>query len=297
MLSQMDPVRILSLLEPFLLYPLDAGQLQRISMYINLLQRWNAKTNLTAIRNPEDIVTRHFGESLFAAQVLFPDVRPSDREPGGEPTIQKRIVHSESSIKKDSAILSETKVCPEPDDGRELSAESSQSPISSRRSEDDRAPGSRRSVALTWEESSYQSHAPQPDDLLDLGSGAGFPGMPMQIWSPHLRTTLIESQQKKVAFLRELIRALTLTNINVSPARAEDFPRFANTVTLRAVERFDQILPVAVRRVAPGGRLALLIGELQAEAARTALPKLVWQSPVAIPNSRSRILLVGHSSL
>lgn len=249
----MEPVAISPLLEPFLLSPLDAAQLQRISMYINLLQRWNAKTNLTAIRNPEEIVARHFGESLFAAQLLFPS--------------------------------------------RELSAESSQAPISSCPSDADGAPGSRRSVALTWEERSHRPHAPQPDDLLDLGSGAGFPGIPIQIWSPHLRTTLIESQQKKVAFLREVIRALTLTNINVSPARAEDFPRPAKTVTLRAVERFDQILPVAARLVAPGGRLALLIGELQAGAARTALPKLAWQSPIAIPSSRSRILLVGHSSL
>src|SRR6478672_11635662 len=51
---------------------LSAHQLQDISTYIDILQRWNARVNLTAIRDPEEIVTRHFGESLFAARHLFP---------------------------------------------------------------------------------------------------------------------------------------------------------------------------------------------------------------------------------
>src|SRR6266849_9286537 len=53
-----------ALLSPF--------QLQRISTYIDILVRWNARINLTSIRDPEEIVTRHFGESLFAARHLFP---------------------------------------------------------------------------------------------------------------------------------------------------------------------------------------------------------------------------------
>src|SRR5580700_11791595 len=52
---------------------LSPTQLQHISTYIDLLLRWNARINLTAIRDPEEIVTRHFGESLFAAHHLFPD--------------------------------------------------------------------------------------------------------------------------------------------------------------------------------------------------------------------------------
>jgi len=51
---------------------LSPSQLHNISIYIDLLQRWNARINLTAIRNEEEIVTRHFGESLFAARQLFP---------------------------------------------------------------------------------------------------------------------------------------------------------------------------------------------------------------------------------
>ena len=87
----MHPARIAELLQPFLSDPchsepgrkpgeepavLSATQLQNISTYIDILQHWNARINLTAIRNEEEIVTRHFGESLFAARHLFPQVYP-----------------------------------------------------------------------------------------------------------------------------------------------------------------------------------------------------------------------------
>src|SRR5713101_1957466 len=91
----MNQARIAELLQPFLgistnaaiwseLYhsePANTGekaallspfQLQLISTYIDILVRWNARINLTSIRDPEEIVTRHFGESLFAACHLFP---------------------------------------------------------------------------------------------------------------------------------------------------------------------------------------------------------------------------------
>src|SRR5271167_2947158 len=68
----MDTARIAALLEPFLQRPLSPSQLDQISTYIDLLQRWNARINLTAIRQEEEIVTRHFGESFFLARHLFP---------------------------------------------------------------------------------------------------------------------------------------------------------------------------------------------------------------------------------
>src|SRR5258707_13243011 len=78
----MDPARIAELLQPFLReandQPLTANDTlcKDISTYIDILGRWNARINLTAIRDPEEIVTRHFGESLFAARHLFPKVYP-----------------------------------------------------------------------------------------------------------------------------------------------------------------------------------------------------------------------------
>jgi 16S rRNA (guanine527-N7)-methyltransferase len=66
-----DPRCIAELLAPFLQSPpgppaaLNGGQLEQVSAYLDLLLRWNARINLTAVRDPESIVTRHFGESFF----------------------------------------------------------------------------------------------------------------------------------------------------------------------------------------------------------------------------------------
>src|ERR1700733_2932772 len=72
----MHPARIAELLQPFLGTAddrrLTTDDLHHISMYIDILQRWNTRINLTAIRSEEEIVTRHFGESFFAARHLFP---------------------------------------------------------------------------------------------------------------------------------------------------------------------------------------------------------------------------------
>jgi 16S rRNA (guanine527-N7)-methyltransferase len=252
-LSPMDTAQIATLLTPFLTRPLAPAQIAQISIYIDLLLRWNARTNLTAIRTPEEIVTRHFGESLFVAQTLFPAPEESNRDPNGH-----------AGTPGNSLALQR----------REVSANVMR-PIG------------------TPETPGQINANSRPLDLLDLGSGPGFPGLPIHLITPNLQTTLLESQQKKVAFLREVIRALTLTSINVYPARAEDFSHTASTVTLRAVERFDQILPTAARLVAPQGRVALLIAEPQQPRAQSALPNFSWQSPTPIPNSTARILLVG----
>jgi 16S rRNA (guanine527-N7)-methyltransferase len=69
----MDPARIAELLRPFTgdAEP-PSGMLDQFRLYLDLLLRWNARVNLTAVRDPEQIVTRHFGESLFAARMLDP---------------------------------------------------------------------------------------------------------------------------------------------------------------------------------------------------------------------------------
>ena len=134
--------------------------------------------------------------------------------------------------------------------------------------------------------------------VLDIGSGAGFPALPLKIWAPSIHLTLLESNHKKAVFLREVARALTLTNINVITGRAEaarpgpDFPP-ADVVTLRAVEHFETILPQAVSFLAPKGTLALLITTPQIPQVLT-LTKLSWHSQISVPQSRSRVLLLGY---
>jgi 16S rRNA (guanine527-N7)-methyltransferase len=143
----------------------------QLSVYLDLLLRWNARTNLTAIREPEGIVCRHFGEGLFCGLQLA-----------------KRL------------------------------------------------PGS--------------------PSVLDFGSGAGFPGLPIQLLLPEVRVTLAESQGKKASFLREAVRTLGLPT-EVWADRVEAMPagRQFNAVTLRAVDSMEQALETARERVVPGGFL------------------------------------------
>jgi len=220
----MDSSRIASLLQPFLKEissrsdsdprsiqsaALTPAQLGHISTYVDLLVRWNARINLTAVRDADEIVTRHFGEAIFAARFLF----------SGTTT--------------------------------------------------------------------------EPVSLVDIGSGAGFPGLPMKIWNPNTQLTLIESNQKKVAFLREVVRALGVSDVSVFAGRAEDYSGPAELITLRAVEQFKNILPVAARLVRAPGRLALLIGSSQVSSAHDLAPDFIWALPVPIPLSSSRVLLIG----
>jgi 16S rRNA (guanine527-N7)-methyltransferase len=230
-------------MEPPVLSPI---QLQHISTYIDILLRWNARINLTAIRDPEEIVARHFGESLFAASHLFPVPAPaSPVVTGVDSTIDAHRERKEASAPAN--LLNENLF---------VSVRSS--------------------------------------TLADIGSGAGFPGLPIKLWAPHIAVTLIESNHKKSAFLREVARALTLTDVNIQTARAETLTGSAfDVVTLRAVERFESILLTAAALVAPASRLALLIGRSQCHEARSGLTAFDWSEPVSIPLSRSRVLLVG----
>jgi len=219
-----DPAHIAELLTPFLQSPpgppasLADVQLDQVSAYFDLLLRWNARINLTAVRDPESIVTRHFGESFFAARLLM------KQEAGG-------IGHKAGVGSQGRAI--------------------------------------------------------------DLGSGAGFPGLPLKIFAPGLALTLIESSQKKAVFLKEAVRTLALTDVDVFAGRAEDFTATADLVTLRAVERYERALGAAARLVAPGGRLALLIGSPQAARTPQLLAGFGWQAPIAVPQCSVRVLLVG----
>jgi 16S rRNA (guanine527-N7)-methyltransferase len=143
--------------------------------------------------------------------------------------------------------------------------------------------------------------------VIDVGSGAGFPGLPIKIWAPYIHLTLIESNHKKATFLREVARSLTLTDVDVFTGRAESLlapranepmsapgNRRGNIVTLRAVERFDAVLPTAANLLDSSGRLALLVGRPQIDQARTVLPNLEWSDPVALPLSSSRAMIIGR---
>jgi len=273
----MDTARIAALLEPFLESSLSAEQLHQISIYIDLLQRWNARINLTAIRQEEEIVTRHFGESFFLARHLFPTGS----------SVARTLLSANADTTQPPAISQSQNPChPE----RSHVIREADGAAESRDPYPAQPPhGSTDHCPLTT-----GHYTPR---VLDIGSGAGFPALPLKIWAPHIDLTLIESNQKKATFLREATRALTLTNVNVINERTEtivarpDFPR-ANIVTLRAVERFETILPQAVTFLAPNGRLALLISTSQVPSL-TAMTTIKWCQPINVPQSHSRVLSIG----
>jgi 16S rRNA (guanine527-N7)-methyltransferase len=200
-----DSATIARLLQPFA--TLDKQQLDQTSAYLDLLLKWNAKSNLTSVRVPEEIVTRHFGESFFAADRLL-------------------------------------------------------------------APGA-------------------ADTVIDLGSGAGFPGLPVAIFAPAAQVALLESNARKAAFLNEVIHALELTNVKTIRQRGEDYPGQAALVTMRAVEDFSKSALVALRLVRGGGRLALMIGAGQVDHAAALLRDVSWDPAISLPGSRARVILAG----
>lgn len=205
----MDTNQIATLLRPFI--HLDEKRLAQTLTYIQLVLKWNARINLTAVRKPEDIVIRHFGESFFVAQHLVPFARPAS--------------------------------------------------------------------------------------VIDLGSGAGFPGLPFAILSPQVPLILIESNNKKAAFLNEVIRALDLNHVTVFKNRGEDFSGKADLVMMRAVEKFEAAAAVAATLLNPDGRLALMIGKSQIAKAKEMDSGLAWSDPVPIPSGDSRVLLLGTNKV
>jgi 16S rRNA (guanine527-N7)-methyltransferase len=203
-MGSMDRATIAEILRPFV--ELSPGNLAQTSTYLDLLLKWNAKVNLTAVREAEAIVARHFGESFFAAERLAPK-------------------------------LGET--------------------------------------------------------VIDLGSGAGFPGLPMAMSAPAVEVTLIESNRRKAAFLNEVISGLQLKNARVFSRRAETYPEQADLVTMRAVEKFDKAVPVALKMVREGGRIALMIGASQVGTAKALADGVRWEDSIPVPGGHSRVLAVG----
>jgi 16S rRNA (guanine527-N7)-methyltransferase len=129
--------------------------------------------------------------------------------------------------------------------------------------------------------------------LLDLGSGAGFPGLPIAICRPEIAATLAESQGKKAAFLQEAVRTLGLST-QVHAGRAEDLQQRFDCVTLRAVDRMEQAVGAAAGLVRPDGWLAPLTTRSELAAIRLAAGDgFEWIEPVSLPGSEERILALA----
>ena len=138
--------------------------------------------------------------------------------------------------------------------------------------------------------------------LLDVGSGAGFPGLAIKLIAPDLEVVLLEPVAKKRAFLREAARACSMGSVQVVGSRLEDFCKTGQTgefdiLTVRAVGGLDVLIPLAEGLLKSGGHLCLWVGGQQAKEICERIPNLQWQAPVKVPLSHERQILAGKRVL
>jgi len=136
--------------------------------------------------------------------------------------------------------------------------------------------------------------------LADLGTGAGFPGLPLKMLIPSVDLLLIESNVKKAAFLAEVIRRLGLQGVQIFRGRMEEFPGDSDLIsaspfdfiTARAFGQFDALLSWSAAHLAGAGKLILWLGsdDVVSISQNSAW---VWAAPQQIPGTRQRFILSG----
>lgn len=182
-------------------------QVVYIQQYMKILLSWNDKINLTAIRDPLEILNRHFCESMYAAVAV---------------------------------------------------------PVENGR-------------------------------LADVGSGAGFPGIPLKILRPELHVFLVESNMKKATFLAEVLRNIELPDTKVLVSRYEDLGEELaplDFVCSRAVGEFAPFLAWAASESVAAKQVILWISGRDMDEARKTTG-WEWREPIPVPQSLRRYLLVG----
>ena len=107
--------------------------------------------------------------------------------------------------------------------------------------------------------------------LCDIGSGAGFPGIPLKIIYPNLKLTIVESQTKKTEFLKKLVNFLELDNVEIINKRAEEYAhtKYFDVVTARAVADLSILNELCLPLVKKGGYFIAMKGNYDEELKRT----------------------------
>ena len=106
-------------------------------------------------------------------------------------------------------------------------------------------------------------------ELLDIGSGGGFPGIPLKILLPNISVTLIDASRKKISFLKHVIRTLQLVNIKALQVRAEELAHLPNhinrydIVISRALSSLDSFVRLALPLITDDGVVMAMKGELK----------------------------------
>lgn len=159
------------------------------------------------------------------------------------------------------------------------------------------------SLTLAWAYPALQS---EPLKMVDVGAGAGFPSLPLKIAFPQLKITIIDSLQKRVHFLEELVNELALTDVTIIHARAEEFGNKNSNyratfdlATARALARLNILGELTLPLVKVGGVLLAMKGSQvddEVNEARRAIQilggKLEEQVDVTLPNGDARAVMV-----
>ena len=131
--------------------------------------------------------------------------------------------------------------------------------------------------------------------LADVGTGAGFPAVPIGMVVPDLECILIESNQKKATFLAEVVRTLKLDHVKVYRDRMESYPVSSLSLDFsisRALGIYENFLSWSAARLNPSGKVILWLGDDDASKI-LANSSWSWSPPMKIPDSQRRVLLMG----
>jgi 16S rRNA (guanine527-N7)-methyltransferase len=135
--------------------------------------------------------------------------------------------------------------------------------------------------------------------LADVGSGAGFPAVPIRMALEGVHVTLIESNRKKAVFLSEAVRELELANVDVNSCRMEDVTNRESAfdfVTARAISIDDAVLAWASSALKRDGKAVLWLG--QEDSDKISLSnRFRWRPPAKTPGTENRVILVGTNTL
>ena len=156
----------------------------------------------------------------------------------------------------------------------------------------------RRMIRELFAESMYLGTVlPLSGRLLDIGSGAGFPGLALKILQPHLAVTLVESNQRKCTFLEEAASVLQLSDVEVAAGRFEEIVRQLGTsfdlATTRAVAMSLRVLSSVGQVLMGGGRVAVFTTSGGASKVAMLKSGFEWGPPVDLPGTASRVILLG----
>ena len=112
------------------------------------------------------------------------------------------------------------------------------------------------------------------ETVCDVGTGAGFPGIVLKIMYPNLKVTLIDSLQKRINYLKEIIKELNLENIEAIHTRGEDYKGNFDLVTSRAVANIEKLVGYTMHLVSKNGIFVAMKGNIEEEFTNEVEKKL-----------------------